>query len=66
MVVPLRAGTQVLGAMAVWRIGGRPFEPRELEFLVGLSRQATLALRNATCSTRRATPWARSSSRRAT
>ena len=48
MVVPLRAGTQVLGAMAVWRIGGRPFEPRELDFLVGLSRQATLALRNAT------------------
>ncbi len=47
MVVPLRAGTQVLGAMAVWRIGGRPFEPRELDFLVGLSRQATLALRNA-------------------
>ena len=27
--------------------GGRPFEPRELDFLVGLSRQATLALRNA-------------------
>ena len=33
--------------MAVWRNGGRPFEPRELEFLVGLSRQATLALQNA-------------------
>jgi GAF domain-containing protein len=48
MVVPLRAGAQVLGAMAVWRIGGRRFEPRELEFLVGLSRQATVALRNAT------------------
>ena len=47
MVVPLRAGTQVLGAMAVWRNGGRPFEARELEFLVGLSRQATLALQNA-------------------
>ncbi|HEV7574609.1 MAG TPA: GAF domain-containing protein [Caldimonas sp.] len=47
MVVPLLAGAQVLGAMAVWRNGGRPFEPRELEFLVGLARQATLALRNA-------------------
>ena len=46
MVVPLRAGQKVLGAMAVWRNGGRPFEPRELEFLVGLSRQATLALQN--------------------
>ncbi len=47
MVVPLRAGKKVLGAMAVWRNGGRPFEARELEFLVGLSRQATLALQNA-------------------
>ena len=47
MVVPLRAGKAVLGAMAVWRNGGPLFEPRELEFLVGLSRQATLALQNA-------------------
>jgi GAF domain-containing protein/CheY-like chemotaxis protein len=47
MVVPLLAGAQVLGAMAVWRNGGAPFEPRELEFLVGLSRQATVALQNA-------------------
>ncbi|MEO5817044.1 MAG: GAF domain-containing protein, partial [Gemmatimonadaceae bacterium] len=47
MVVPLLAGTDVLGAMAVWRNGGDPFEPRELEFLVGLSRQATVALQNA-------------------
>ena len=47
MVVPLLAGAQVLGAMAVWRNGGQPFEQRELEFLVGLSRQATVALHNA-------------------
>ena len=47
MVVPLLAGAKVLGAMAVWRNGGAPFEPRELEFLVGLSRQATVALQNA-------------------
>ncbi len=47
MVVPLLAGTQVLGAMAVWRNGGDAFEPRELEFLVGLSRQATVALQKA-------------------
>ena len=33
--------------MAVWRMGGNPFEARELEFLVGLSRQATIALQNA-------------------
>jgi signal transduction histidine kinase/CheY-like chemotaxis protein len=47
MVVPLLAGSEVRGAMAVWRSGGRPFDVRELEFLVGLSQQATVALRNA-------------------
>ena len=47
MVVPLLADTEVLGAMAVWRQGGQPFDARELEFLVGLSLQATVALRNA-------------------
>ena len=47
MVVPLLAGTQVQGAMAVWRNGGQPFEAHELEFLIGLSRQATVALQNA-------------------
>jgi signal transduction histidine kinase/DNA-binding response OmpR family regulator len=47
MVVPLLAGNEVQGAMAVWRSGGRPFDARELEFLVGLSLQATVALRNA-------------------
>ncbi|MBK9114600.1 MAG: GAF domain-containing protein [Betaproteobacteria bacterium] len=47
MVVPLVAGDQVQGAMAVWRTGGSPFEPHELEFLVGLSLQAAVALQNA-------------------
>jgi GAF domain-containing protein/DNA-binding response OmpR family regulator len=47
MVVPLLAGEIVQGAMAVWRSAGNPFEARELEFLVGLSRQATIALTNA-------------------
>jgi GAF domain-containing protein/CheY-like chemotaxis protein len=47
MVVPLKAGDEVLGAMTVWREGGQPFDDRELEFLVGLSQQATVALRNA-------------------
>ena len=47
MVVPLLAGEVVLGAMAVWRNGGRPFEAHELAFLTGLSRQATVALQNA-------------------
>jgi GAF domain-containing protein len=47
MVVPLLAGTEVQGAMAVWRNGGQPFDSRDLEFLIGLSRQATVALHNA-------------------
>jgi GAF domain-containing protein/DNA-binding response OmpR family regulator/anti-sigma regulatory factor (Ser/Thr protein kinase) len=47
MVVPLKAGDEVLGAMTVWREGGQPFDDRELAFLVGLSQQATVALRNA-------------------
>jgi GAF domain-containing protein len=33
--------------MAVWRTGGKPFDADELEFLVGLSRQATVAIENA-------------------
>jgi len=47
MVVPLLAGGAVEGAMAVWRTGGALFDARDLEFLVGLSRQATVALHNA-------------------
>ncbi|WP_298830547.1 GAF domain-containing protein [uncultured Piscinibacter sp.] len=48
MVVPLLgAGDAVLGAMAVWRRGGAHFAAHELEFLVGLSRQASVALANA-------------------
>ena len=47
MVVPLKAGNEVQGAMAVWRQGGQPFVTHELEFLVGLSLQAVVALQNA-------------------
>jgi signal transduction histidine kinase/CheY-like chemotaxis protein/signal transduction protein with GAF and PtsI domain len=47
MVVPLKSGEQVQGAMAVWRSGGQPFEARELAFLEGLSQQAVIALNNA-------------------
>ena len=47
MVVPLLADGAVEGAMAVWRTGGQPFDDRDLEFLVGLSRQAMVALHNA-------------------
>ncbi len=49
MVVPLRGGEadSVQGAMAVWRSGGEPFNQADLEFLTGLSRQASVALKNA-------------------
>ena len=44
IVVPLLADDAVRGAMAVWRRGGSPFDARDLAFLTGLSRQATVAL----------------------
>jgi GAF domain-containing protein/DNA-binding response OmpR family regulator len=47
MVAPLLAGKAVKGAMAVWRTGGRPFDQAELDFLVGLSQQAAVAIENA-------------------
>ncbi len=46
MVAPLMAGKVVKGAMAVWRTGGQPFDASGLEFLVGLSLQATVAIEN--------------------
>jgi signal transduction histidine kinase/DNA-binding response OmpR family regulator len=47
MVAPLKAGETVKGVMAVWRTGGKVFTESELEFLVGLSLQATVAIENA-------------------
>ncbi len=47
IVAPLRAGKTVKGALAVWRTGGKPFQETELEFLVGLSMAATVAMENA-------------------
>ncbi|HTL75698.1 MAG TPA: GAF domain-containing protein [Casimicrobiaceae bacterium] len=47
MVAPLRAGKAVKGAMAVWRTAGKPFKQHELEFLVGLSLAAAVAIENA-------------------
>ena len=47
MVAPLKAGEAVKGVMAVWRTAGKPFSDSELEFLVGLSLQATVAIENA-------------------
>jgi signal transduction histidine kinase/DNA-binding response OmpR family regulator len=47
MVAPLLAGQTVKGAMSVWRTGGDAFSDTDLEFLVGLSLQATVAMENA-------------------
>ena len=47
MVAPLLAGTKVKGAMAVWRNGGTPFDAADMDFLVGLSLQAAVAMENA-------------------
>ena len=47
MVVPLLEGESVAGMMTVWRNGGEEFTQPELDFLVGLSRQAAIAIQNA-------------------
>jgi GAF domain-containing protein/CheY-like chemotaxis protein/tetratricopeptide (TPR) repeat protein len=47
MVAPLIAGRSVKGVMTVWRTGGDPYGESELEFLVGLSLQASVAIENA-------------------
>jgi signal transduction histidine kinase/CheY-like chemotaxis protein len=47
MVAPLIARDRVTGVAAVWRSGGSPFDQAELDFLVGLARQASIAIENA-------------------
>ena len=47
MVAPLIARDRVTGVMAVWRNGGAPFAAADLDFLVGLARQASIAIENA-------------------
>ncbi len=47
MVVPLLAGRNVTGLMAVWRTEGNLFREIELRFLEGLARQAAIAIENA-------------------
>ncbi|HEU4324337.1 MAG TPA: GAF domain-containing protein [Roseiflexaceae bacterium] len=48
MAAPLLAGQRVIGMMAVWRNRHRAmFTNTELEFLVGLARQAAIAIENA-------------------
>ena len=47
LAAPLRAGRASNGAIAVWRTGGEKFQQHELEFLVGLSLAASIAMENA-------------------
>ncbi len=48
MAVPLLSGDRVSGLMAVWRTGENlAYQPQELDFLTGLSRQAGIAVENA-------------------
>jgi signal transduction histidine kinase/DNA-binding response OmpR family regulator/putative methionine-R-sulfoxide reductase with GAF domain len=49
LLAPLLAGDQVIGIMVAWRdksVGG-PFTQSDLDFAVGLSRQAAIAIENA-------------------
>ncbi|MEO5940171.1 MAG: GAF domain-containing protein, partial [Candidatus Limnocylindrales bacterium] len=46
MVAPLISRDRVTGVMAVWRDGGPPFAQADLDFLVGLARQASIAIEN--------------------
>src|SRR5262249_31121077 len=48
MVAPLLAGTRIIGSMVVWRQTGHAlFGQSDLDFLVGLARQAAIAIQNA-------------------
>ncbi|MBA2719157.1 MAG: GAF domain-containing protein [Chloroflexi bacterium] len=47
MVAPLISRDRVTGVMAVWRDAGEPFAQADLDFLVGLARQASIAIENA-------------------
>jgi GAF domain-containing protein/CheY-like chemotaxis protein len=47
MIAPLIARNRVSGVAAVWRSGGAPFHQDDLDFLVGLARQASIAIENA-------------------
>jgi PAS domain S-box-containing protein len=48
MGVPVLSGDRVTGLLAVWRAGeGKEFTPPELDFLMSLSRQAAIAIQNA-------------------
>ena len=47
MAAPLISRDRVIGITAVWRTAGDPFGQADLDFLVGLARQASIAIENA-------------------
>lgn len=48
MAVPLMSGERINGIMAVWRKGkGAEYQPADMDLLLGLSRQAAIAVENA-------------------
>ena len=47
MIAPLISRDRVTGVTAVWRHAGQPFVQADLDFLVGLARQASIAIENA-------------------
>ena len=48
MAAPLSSQNQIIGVMAVWRVdNATPFDQANLNFLVGLTRQAAIAIQNA-------------------
>ena len=48
IAAPLVSGDETIGLMAVWRFGqSAPFVQENLDFLVGLSQQAAVAIQNA-------------------
>jgi signal transduction histidine kinase/DNA-binding response OmpR family regulator len=48
LAAPLITRGEVTGLLAVWRVAARrPFEQADLDFLVGLSQQAAIAIENA-------------------
>ena len=47
MIAPLLSGEKLIGVMTVWREGGNEFTQSELDFLIGLTLQAAIAIQNA-------------------
>jgi hypothetical protein len=48
LATPLFTQDRVIGVMGVWRAADEPvFEPQDLDFLEGIGRQASVAIRNA-------------------